>query len=226
MESRPTTCRHLTFHLFSTRQLSSFIRLWHQEVLHVATLQHYIETVNDNIGGWGYLSLRCLMISRKGVCALCCGRESLSCVGPSLPDDSPPPHSSVLCALCATEALDFPKQRLSATAYSPGPKTAGERVEWAQIKQSKEQTYIINPQKLSWLSWQELMSSFTACKTSSICTIYCMFTLNTVSSPPLLCPLLVWPQRSQRKSLSPHPHPHQWIFGISEQSNQCNGNIK
>ncbi len=69
------------------------------------------------------------VISRKGVRALCCGRESLGCLGPGLPDDSSPPQSSVLCALCATETLDFPKQGLPATAYSPGPKTAGRRVE-------------------------------------------------------------------------------------------------
>lgn len=45
------------------------------------------------------------------------------------------------------------------------------------------------------------MSSFTACKTFSICTIYCTCTLNTVSSPRLPCPLLIWPQWSDSESL-------------------------
>lgn len=65
------------------------------------------------------------MFRRKGVCALCCRRESLCCIGPGLPDDSPPSQSSVLCALRATETLDFSKQRLHATANRPGQKAAG-----------------------------------------------------------------------------------------------------
>lgn len=125
-ESRPMTCQHLTFHLSFTLLLSSFTRLWHQEVK-----PHEMTWVR-----WHWIETPCVypvftfMLSRKGVCALCCRCESLSCVGPGLPHDSSPPQPSLLYSLCATETLDFSKQRLPATAHSAGPKTAGQRVEW------------------------------------------------------------------------------------------------
>lgn len=65
------------------------------------------------------------LICRKGVGALCCGRESLRSAGPGLPDDSPSPHSPVFGALRAAETLDFSKQRLHATAHRPGQRAAG-----------------------------------------------------------------------------------------------------
>lgn len=115
------------------------------------------------------------MISRKGVCALCCRCESLSCVGPGLPDDLSPPQSSVLYTLCATETLDFSKQRLPATAYSAGQKTARERVKG--VKMASLQNKCI---ELSSLSQQWSVSPLTPFRTVSIYTIY-----------TIPCPLLV-----------------------------------
>lgn len=60
---------------------------------------------------------------RKGVCALCCWCESLSCAGPGLPDDPSPSQPPVLRTLCATETLDFSQQRLLKTPYQTAPKT-------------------------------------------------------------------------------------------------------
>lgn len=68
------------------------------------------------------------VISREGVCALCCGCEPLRCPGPGLPDDSPAPQSPGVRAACATESLDFPEPRLPATADRAGQKTPGREV--------------------------------------------------------------------------------------------------
>lgn len=100
----------------------------HQALTSGGTVHVFLEVTKQLLLGIFSVFVSFIM-SRKGVCALCCGRESLSCVGPSLLDDSSPPQSFVLRTLCATETLDFPKQRLPATAYSPGQKTAGRKDE-------------------------------------------------------------------------------------------------
>lgn len=53
-ESQPTTCQHLTFHLFSTLLLISFTRLWHREVLQAASQVSTGDKtvpVNRDVGG-------------------------------------------------------------------------------------------------------------------------------------------------------------------------------
>lgn len=118
MESLPMTCQHLTFHLSFTLLLSSFTELWAQMVnSHTGSLRLDIETKHLSIH---FLSF---MPFRKGVCALCCRCKSLRCVGPGLPDDLSPSQPPVLCALSATETLDFSQQGLLETTYTTGPKT-------------------------------------------------------------------------------------------------------
>lgn len=115
-ESLPMTCPPSTFHHSFTLLLSSFTTLCPQAVnSHPGSLRLDIYMIHLCIH---YLSL---MIFRKGVCALRCGCESLSCLGPGLPDDPSSSHSPVLCALHTTEALDFSQQRLFETTYNPGP---------------------------------------------------------------------------------------------------------
>lgn len=136
-ESLPTTSPHLTSRHISTPRLSSFTRLWHQEVLQA-----------DFQRGWYrsefslYLFLPFLTF-RESVCTLCCGCESFSCIGPSLPDDSSSPQSVVLYTLCAAEALDFSQQRLPATAHRPGPKTAGWWFKRARVRKPETTLYFL-----------------------------------------------------------------------------------
>lgn len=148
------------------------------------------------------------MVSRKGVCALCCGCESLGCSGPSLPDDSPPPRSSVLCALCATEALDLPKQRLPATAHSSGPKAAGRR-------QSGGRPCVIKPRDCPPLLCRSQCPHLHHARLSPLVPFYCMYT-DHLCPPP--SPLLASPDVTSEAT--------ETLSFCSEQTNQCNPNIK
>lgn len=112
--------------------------------------------------------------------------------------------SLVLYTLCAIETLDFPKQRLFTTAYSPTPKTAGRRVEWAKIKQSTEQPIVINlnncPPEVA-AEVPVLIHTMQDCL-HLYHVLYCKYTLtsSTVCIPPLPCPLLMQPLARNRES--------------------------